>query len=266
MILQAYDWPFLRNPTPLIIKTVTDYTTGTATVAAANASVTISSTIADSKSGQYIQFSDANNWYKITAHVAGTSSLTIDPVAISANTSAYTIRKFHYSLDSTVDRVLSIRETVTPFDLSEVTAESFHLWEPDPTNIGPPRLYFMLGKDSSDIWQVGLWPIPDSVLNLYIEYIKAATDLSADGDISIIPAKWHTSVLLKGAIWQGMGFLGDSRAGSARDEFLLGIEEMKKQNQPSRRNHRVMQPVDAPSPGNVSNLPGQYPPVNYSVY
>lgn len=257
MIAQAYDWPFLRASTPLIIKTVPDYTTGTATVAASGTTVTFSGTIASSKLGQYIQFASSNDWYRITAHTAGTSSATIDPSAISANTSAsYVIRKFHYSLDSTVDRVLSIRQSITPFDLSEVTAERIHLWQPDQSITGNPSCFFMQGKDSSDIWQIGLWPIPSDVINLYVEYLRAVTDLSADSDVSIIPAKWHTSVLLKGATWQGLAFNGDPRAQVARDEFLSEIEEMKRQNRPSNRNHRVMGTggEHAPSP-----LPGNYP-------
>ena len=267
MISQAFDWPFLRNSTPLIIKTVPDYSTGTATVAASSTSVTTSGTIADSKLGQYIQFADSNNWYKITAHTAGTSALTIDPAAITANTAAtYIIRKFHYSLDSTVDRVLSIRQAVTPFDLSETSAENFFLWQPDSQNTGNPQLYFMLGKDSSDVWQLGLWPIPDAVINLYVEYVKAIVDMSADGDTSIIPAKWHTSILLKGAMWQGLNFIGDPRSTDARNEFMAGIDEMKKQNQPSRRTHRVMEPCDSPAAPSASNLPGAFPYRDYGVY
>ena len=260
MILQSYDWPFLRASTPLIIKTVPDYTTGTVTVAADSTSVTASATIADSKAGQYIQFASDNNWYRISAHTAGTDAITIDPAAITANTAAtYTIRKFHYSLDSTVDRVLSIRQTISPFQLVEKTAEQFHLWEPDPDNTGPPKLFFMLGKDSSDVWQLGLWPIPDTEINLYVEYLKAGTDLSSDSDTSIIPAKWHTSVLLKGAIWQGLEWSGDTRASRVRDEFFEGIEMMKKQSAVSKTKHRVVLPVDAMIPGAAVNLPDNYP-------
>lgn len=267
MIAEAYDWPFLRNSTPLIIKTVPDYTTGTMATVANSTSVTASGTIADSKLGQYIQFSDSKDWYQITAHTAGTSALTISPAAINTDpTATYIIRKFHYSLDSTVDRVLSIRQTATPYDLREISAEKFYLWQPDSQNSGNPLLYFMLGKDSSDIWQMGLWPIPDSVINLYIEYIKKIVDLSSDSDTSVIPTKWHTSVLLFGALWQGLNFLGDSRATQKRDEFMLGVDEMKKQNQPSRRTHRVMQAVDMPSPPNASNLPGNFPYLDANVY
>lgn len=267
MIGQAFDWPFLRSSTSLIIKTVPDYTTGTATVAANGTAVTISAPIADSKLGQYIQFASDNNWYKITEHTAGNATLTIDPSSINANTSAvFTIRKFYYGTSSSVDRILSIREVITPYDLGEISAENFYLWTPFSDDVGSPRLFYMLGKDSSDIWQFGLWPIPDTVINLYVEYIQAVTDLSSDTSNSIIPAKWHTSVLLKGAIWQGLNFLGDTRATVARDEFYEGVEEMKRQNQPSRRTHRVMLPVDSWTPGPISNLPGNYPPFLASVF
>jgi len=260
MIAQAAQWPFLRASIPLIVKTVIDYATGTVTVAASSTSVTASATIADSKTGQYIQFASSDDWYRITAHTAGTAAITIDPAAISANTAAtYTIRKFYYSLDSTVDRVLSVRQVITPADLVEESAENFRLWQPDPTSTGTPKLYYMLGKDSSDVWQMGLFPIPDAVINLYVEYIKAATDLSADSDISVIPAKWHTNVLLKGAIWQGFDFLGDSRASTARDEFFLGIEEMKRHILPSVRKHRIMQAVDSPLIPRAVPLPENYP-------
>ena len=155
--------------------------------------------------------------------------------------------------------MLGIRQAITPYDLKEMSAEQFHLFEPDPSSIGTPQVYFMLGKDASDLWQFGLWPIPDTVINLYVEYVKAVTDLSSNSDISVIPAKWHTSILLKGAIWQGLLFLGDTRAGTARDEFLLGVEEMKKQNQPSKQNHRVMFPSDVIIPSTTANLPANYP-------
>lgn len=261
MIAQSYDWPFLRASNPLVVKTVVDYTTGTVTTIADSTTVNFSATIADSKTGQYIQTSSSNDWYRITAHTAGASTATISPAAINAGSDlTYTIRKFHYSLDSAVDRVLSIRQMVTPIELSEMSADQFHLWEPDPTNVDNPSVYFMLGKDSSDVWQIGLWPIPSAVINLYVEYLKAVTDLSSDSDTSIIPAKWHTSVLLKGAIWQGLEFLGDSRASRARDEFFLGIQEMKKQNQPSKNDHRVMFPVDVIIPTTSYRMPDNYPP------
>lgn len=263
MIIQSFDWPFLRNSTPLIINTVIDYTTGTCTVSADSTSVTFSAVIAASKTGQYIQFASSNDWYRITAHTAGASTATISPAAISANTTAaYTIRKFHYSLDSTVDRILTIRQSIeSPYYLTEQTAEQFRLWENEPAYTGTPELYYMLGKDSSDVWQVGLYPIPNAVINLYVDYIKVATDLSSDSDTSIIPAKWHTSVLLKGAIWQGLEFNGDTRAPRARDEFFLGVQEMKRQYDPSRMKHRVMWPADIHAPTTAYNLPDNYPRV-----
>lgn len=260
MIAEAYEWSYLRAATPVIVQTVPDYTTGTVTTVADSTTVTFSATIAASKTGQYIQTSSSKDWYRITAHTAGASTATISPAAIYNGTAVtYTIRKFYYALDATVDRVLSIRQTITPADLAELTAEQFHLWEPESTATGTPTIYFMLGKDTSDIWQFGLYPIPDAIINLYVEYIKAAVDMSSDSDTPVIPAKWHTSILLKGAIWQGWEWSGDSRAPRARDEFWAGIEEMRKQNEPSKRNHRVMLPSDIYAPSTGYRLPDNYP-------
>src|SRR6266850_5038998 len=108
MICEAFNWPFLRASTPLIFKTVPDYITGTVTTVAASTTVTFSATITDSKAGQYLQTSSSNDWYKITAHTAGSATATVDPAIINAGAAlTYTIRKFHYSMDATVDRVLS---------------------------------------------------------------------------------------------------------------------------------------------------------------
>lgn len=261
MILQSYDWPFFRASTPLIVQTVPDYTTGTVTTSADSTTVTFSATISDSKTGQYFRTSDSDDWYYISAHTAGTATATISPAAINDGSSVtYTIRKFHYSTSSSVDRILSIRQSITPYQLKESSAEQFHLFDPDPDSTGTPRLFFPLGRDSSKVIQFGLWPIPDAIINLYIEYLPTATDLSADSDVSIIPSKWHTSVLIKGALWQGADWAGDSRGSKFREEFFFGVEQMKRQNQQFRSNHRVMLPVDVIEPTTAVNLPDNYPP------
>lgn len=261
MVLQAYDWPFAMASLPLIIQTVPDYTTGTVTTTADSSTVTFSATIAASKTGQYLRTSSSDDWYEITAHTAGTDTATISPAAISNGSAVtYTIRKMHYATSSSVDRILSIRQTITPYQLKEATITQFHLFDPDPDSTGTPTVYFMLGRNSSKVWQFGLYPIPDSVINLYVEYLPIATDLSDDNDVSIIPAKWHTSVLLSGALWKGADFIGDSRAPRYRDEFILGIEQMKRQNSPSKQNHRVMFPSDISVPTTAINLPDNYQP------
>jgi hypothetical protein len=260
-VFSSFNWPFLRGSTPLILQTVPDYTTGTATVAAGGTTVTFSGTITDSKTNQYIQFASSNDWYRITAHTAGTSSATISPAAISANTAAtYTIRKFYYSTSSDVDRVIQIKQSITPYQLTEVGKEYFEQIEPDQQSTGTPYLYRMAGFDSSGYPQFQLWPTPDAVINLYVDYLRTATDLSSDSDVSVIPAKWHTSVLTQGALAQGYEWDADARYKDAQNTFLDGIERMKEEYAPSLGRHRVMRAIDEqPSYVGPIPFPDRYP-------
>lgn len=259
MICQAAEWPFLRSSTPLILQTVADITTGTMTTAANNATITFSSGPAASVTGYYVQTSSSKDWYRITAHTAAATTATISPSAIYALTAGtYTVRKFYYSTSAAVDRILQIRQSITPYQLQEKDKEAFDKMNPNPQDVGTPLLYVMAGKDSSNIWQFIVWPTPNAVVNLYVDYLQAVTDLSANADVSIIPAKWHTSVMLDGAKWQGYVFGDDTRADDARSAFYNGIETMKVEMMPSRSEDRTMRPVDLQQAIFPFPLPAEY--------
>lgn len=262
IIAGAADWPFLRATNPLIIQTVADISTGTVTVAAGATSATLSSAPAASVAGSYIQFASSDDWYEITAHTAATTGLTISPAAISANTTAtYTIRKFYYSLSSAVDRILSIRQATTPFQLNEMSRDSFLKFKPDPDTTGTPKLFSYAGLDSSSVPQVTLWPTPDAVINLQVDYIQVMTDLSADSDVSIIPQKWHTSTMIEGGKWQAFDYLDDDRDTSSKTLFYAMIEDMKRNIMPSKTLHRRFMPVEAVDLQEEFPLPENFPRV-----
>jgi len=200
------------------------------------------------------------DWYRITAHTAGTAALTLEIGAITtASAATFTIRKFYYSTSSAVDRIYQIRQSAQPFQLEEYTKERFNSVFPDPEATGSPVLYMMAGKDSSDIWQFMLWPSPATQMNLYIDYIQQVTDLSADADNSIIPQKWNSSVMVDGALAQGYNFLDDSRYKDSQLNFLSGIAEMKKNLMPSLHIHRKLQSIESFPWQNEFPLPMNYP-------
>ena len=245
IILDAAPWPFNRVSTPLIIQTVIDITTGTVSVSAGATSVTLSSAPSASVKGSYIQFKTSEDWYEITAHTAGETGLTINPGAISAESStAYTIRKLYYSTSSAVDRILEIRQMITPLQLVEMTNTELHLFNADNDTTGDPKIFAMAGVDSSSVLQFLLWPHPDAVINLYIDYFKIATDLSTDSSTSLIPEKYVRSVNMEGALWQGYKFIGDNREVEAKRNFFSGIEFMKQEISVSHSLHRVRRAID----------------------
>ncbi len=257
VILRSFEWPFLRSPTPLVIQTVTDYTTGTVATVAGSTSITFSATITLSKANQFIQFSNSSDWYKITAHTAGTAAATLEIAAINTNSVAtYTIRKLYYSTTTAVDRIIQVFQDVLPYQLQETTPEYFQSFNPGFLSSGPPRIYCMAGVDSTGAPQFRLWPNPDAVINLRIDYFTVATDLAADADVSVIPAKWHTTVLLEGAKAQAFSFLDDNRYANAVTLFKDMIEEMKQEYEIGLHRHRVMTASDQqPVGGNLGYMP-----------
>lgn len=93
------------------------------------------------------------------------------------------------------------------------------------------------------------------MVNLAIVYQQAAVDMSADSDVSIIPAKWHTTVLLEGAKAQAYSALDDARFASSLQFFNAGIEEMKLEYEVSLHRHRIMTAIDNQP---IGGAPGIY--------
>lgn len=266
MILRAFEWPFLRSPNPLVIQTVVDITAGTVATTAGSTSITFSTAPVDSNgnnvsvSGRFIQTSSSKDFYRITAHVSGATAATIEIAAISTAAAAtYVVRKFYYATSTNVDRIIQVFQDVLPYQLIETTPEYFQSFNPGFLSSGTPRIYCMAGIDSSTgsgTPQFRLWPNPDAVINLRIDYLTVATDMSADGDVSVIPAKWHTTTLLEGAKAQGFSFLDDSRYGGSVQLFDVMIEEMKTEYENSLHRHRVMTSADnQPVGGNLGYMP-----------
>lgn len=262
-VLRAFEWPFLRNPTSMVIQTVPDYTTGTVATTAGSTSITFSTTPKDvngnnvSVSSRYIQTSSSTDWYRITAHTSGTTTGTLEIAAITTATAAtLTIRKVYYSTSTSVDRIIQVWQDVLPYQMIETSPEYFQSFNPGYLGTGPARICLVAGVDSTGAPQFRLWPNPDSVMNIRIDYFPVATDMSADADVSVIPAKWHTTVLIEGAKAQAYAFLDDSRAKDSYVIFNNMIEEMKTEYDISLHRHRVMTAADnQPVGGTLGYLP-----------
>lgn len=260
IILRSFEWPFLRSPTPLVIQTVADITTGTVATIAGSTSITFSSAPTVSVANRYIQTSSSSDWYKITSHTASSTSATLEIVAINTAASAtYTVRKVYYGTSTSVDRIIQVWQDVLPYQLLETTPEYFQSFNPGFLSSGTPRIYCMAGIDSSagaGTPQFRLWPNPDAIINLRIDYFTVATDMSVDSDVSVIPAKWHTTVLLEGAKAQAFSFLDDGRYKDSVILFSSMIEEMKNEYENSLHRHRVTTAADnQPVGGNLGYMP-----------
>jgi hypothetical protein len=244
--LREWSW-MLKNGT---IQTTADITTLTATVNAAATAVTLSSTYATSlASDYYIQFSDtSDDWYLITAHTAGTDTLTISPAYTgSSNLTAGTtkIRRVFYSLASDADRIIDMYEAIEDRQLVYVDPRELDHQVPDPTSTGTPQAYTLLGYDTSNAWRAHFYPIPSAKINIQYRYYKGITDLSATGDVPVLPSKWHTGIIFVALSMFAHPYIDDDRMASAESRARQVVSEMIRQQNPLPDKHTVIQPWDA---------------------
>lgn len=263
VVLRSFEWPFLRSPSPLVIQTVPDLTTGTVATTAGSTSITFSTTPVGptgsnvSVAGRFIQTVSSKDWYRITAHTSGTTAATLEIAAINTAAAAtYSVQKQYYSTSTSVDRIIQVWQDILPYQLIETTPEYFQSFNPGFLSSGTPRIYCTSGVDSTGAPQFRLWPSPDAVINLRIDYFPVATDMSVDADVSVIPAKWHTTVLLEGAKAQAFNFMDDNRYANSVTLFNAMIEEMKNEYEIGLHRHRVMTAADnQPVGGNLGYMP-----------
>lgn len=262
-IAGRWPWNFLRNRE--VIQTIPDYTTGTCSVTSAGTTVTGASTVwTATMVGYYIQFQGTNDWYKITARASNTS-ITIEvgyaPTTSLAAGSTYIIRKFFYSLSSTADRIVDIRNWNTPLKLIETDPLTLDSRRPNPQSTATSSAFIAYGYDASGNLQISPYPYPNDSRNLEIRTIVRLSDLSASGDLSLIPVKWH-HVIIFGALSLGFMYLRKPEmSASWNAEYEKKIVDMKKQQRTSLDDESALKAIDSVARGNFVRLPDQYPSI-----
>lgn len=262
-----FNWPWLLKHGT--IQTVADITTGTVSINAASTSLTFSTGPTPSVANQYmIQFTSvSNDWYFISAHTAGATSATL-ATAFNGTTNisgaAYICRKVFYSLPSDLDRIVDLRQARTTSKLGAIDIRTFDKYLPDPRATGDPLYYYLAGLDSSQYWQVGIYPIPTSVENLQVRYLKTPADLSGDTDAPVIPEKFH-DILVYGALYMfGHPYIDDDRFKSALQRYADLLGEMKLNFNPVPDQANIIQPWDSRTRRSTGGLP--FPGGNFPEY
>lgn len=242
-----YDWPWLK--TNFTVQTEKDITTGTVSINAGSTSGTFSSAPAASVATNYmIQFTGASNdWYYISAHTGASTSFTIANsfTGTSNYSGAYIVRRVFYSLPATVDRVTEdMRQSTSPASIPWIDPATFDHLVPDPSATGTPRVAYLTGMTTSNVWQFGLYPTPNVVMNLQGRGLKTITELTADADLPLIPPKWHNVLVFLALALYGHDYIDDLRVQSAAERAKEIVKEMVKQSNPLPGQMNVIQPWD----------------------
>jgi len=249
----AFDWPWLL--TNATMQTEADITTGTATVSAGATSVTLSTAPVNvwgsniSVATNYmIQFTgESDDWYLISAHTSGTTSVTIanNFVGTSNYTAgAYIIRRVFYTTPTGLDRIINMRQTITDVEIPAIDVRDYDRILPDPQNTGTPVYYYLTGMASSGLWQVGFDPVPSAVINIQVRGYRKITELSSGSDEPLIPVKWHNILVFMALALYGHEYIDDTRVQIARQRASELLREMEQNYSPTPDRMSVVQPWD----------------------
>ncbi len=259
-ITSRQNWPFMLAHE--IIQTAVDITTGTIAVASGATTLTFTSGPAVSVSEYFIKFGTETSWYKISSHTAASTSAIITPAyggTSNLTTSTYVLRKLFYATSTPFDSILDMKKTASGRFIMSANSRDTDVFLPLYWDSGEIYKYISSIPDSTGGVRVSFLYSPSAVENIQVRGIKKLTDLSADADISIIPARWH-STMIDLASFYGFSSLDDSRAKDFYAKAEAGVEAMAQTFDPDLGRHRVSRSVQTgiSSEGPAFTLPSQY--------
>lgn len=230
------DWYWAKDRA--VVQTVIDKTAGTIAVAVGGTTITGTSTaFAAADVGKFIQTSDSDDWYKITSVDASAQTLVIEAPytgTTELTVGTYTIRKWFYSLPSTAEKPLNIRQARSPRVITPVRFRDFDRNNPNSSTTGKGETYMLWGVDSSGYIQFLIWPWADVVYNMECRFKKKFVALSGDTEEPSIPAQWQY-VIMEGALIKGYRHITtdpqDTRALTQNKIYEAKIELMKEKNE-----------------------------------
>lgn len=263
-IQARWPWPWASGREA--IATIADYSTGTVSVSNGSTAVTGVSTVFTTTHGDgtyFIQFSGTSDFYNVASR-AGNTSITLanafQGTALSGAT--FILRKFFYSLSSTADEVLDIRNWNTPIKLIQVDFRTIDLINPLVQSTSPAYGYMMFGTDSSGNQVFSPYPFPNDARLFEFRTKKRPVDLVNTTDTPSIPNK-YAHVIAWGAIALAFAYLRKmDQAEAWNSKFEDRVMNMKKEYRQSGDYQPVFNSIDTISRGRWIQFPSSYPVIN----
>jgi hypothetical protein len=263
-LCSRWPWTFLLGREA--IATIPDYTTGTVSITAGTSAVTGSGTTwtATQADGTYfMQVSSSNNWYRVTA-TGGATAFTLEvPYQQTTNAVAltYVLRKFFYSLSSSADEVLDVRNWNTPIKMLACDFRTVDLINPLVQSTNSAYGYMMFGTDASGNEVFMPYPFPSDARLFEFRTRKRPVDMVNPTDSPSIPNK-YAQVIIFGANAVAFAYLRkfeDANAWNAKYEQRVG--EMKKEFRQTGDYQPILGSIDSISRSRWINFPSNFPVV-----
>lgn len=237
-VLERASFPFLIKETTF--QTVAEITAGTVTITAGSATVTETTSNANGWSaaceGRYFRRDGDSEFYEISTF----SNLNPDTLTLARNyegssgtVKGYAIVQRIYSLASDCREVIGLTVIDSPTRMEKVSVTDINRGLLNRPQVGsPPNFWCPIGRDSSNIMRVEVYPIPDEVHGILYHYIQSTPALTAAS--TLMPQVNH-SVLRAGWLadyWSWRAAHDDAPAGALlasgkyEEEFERKLKEM----------------------------------------
>lgn len=268
-ICLAWDWPFNRQLD--IIQTLPDYSTGTVSITTGTSTVTVTPAPPSSVYGAtdtFIKFGSLSDWYKIVGYTSGGSfTFEISPSykGSTLTGSTFLVRKFRYRLTSNAITVLNVKMATNFTNMVSLPPIMADTMVQMSSGTGTPTSYFISAPAPDGSPQIGFFPNPDDIYNVYVDEKFATTEMSSDSDTSIIPSPYHDSIVTLASYYGFLKVNSIDRAAMVMKEFNESMEEMKKVYTQDAGRNRIMRPIDGISGDRNQgyNLPPQFGTMSY---
>lgn len=224
-------WWWLRSSTPGVITLEPRRNAGTVSVTNNSATATLSAPVASSLAGWFFRVDGHPDVFRVSAHTAGTNTLTLDSV-YTGETDAdatYELFKLEYDLESDVlylsQSMRCYREGQSVIDgIGEDMMDTMYpLWNAQP---GIPQAFAMIGERKVRFSHYGGTESNDYIRVEY-SYVKIPAELTnADGEEPLVP-RMYRKVIADAALYFLHMDKNDDRADAVGLMAQAGIQAMQ---------------------------------------
>lgn len=239
-------WAWGKANNPGVLKLEAPYETGTLSCTSGSTSATLSTSSSDSLAGFYLKISGRDELYRISAHTAATTGLTLDQGYLGSTESGLSFKayKFDYTTTTSVMRLISPMRVYAAQDASGndeghvemVSKESMLRNNPRHLILSGTPTLFCINYENTDtgVFQVSFNKSVPSNTRVEYEYIPIPADLTDSGSSIPLVPRQHRAVLAYGAAYYLLLDKSDARADAMLMNLKAGLESLvqahKKQN------------------------------------
>jgi hypothetical protein len=219
-ILNTHPFLCTRAATPQAIRTIAAVDV-TVSLTAESATATLSAVSATSYAGRKLKV--GQDWYRITAHTAGTATLTLDAEALADATSeAGVVFQDEYDLEADTRHIVEAFDARTGAAIPQWDEAVLRYEYPVPTAADLPTCFARIGET-----RIRFSQYPTAARRIELPYTVVPADISADTDGSLIriPRNFRY-VICDEAVYFTYQIRNDVRARDALAIAREGREEM----------------------------------------